>query len=123
MPFIEITKDNSDLFAKAINDDRIIVLYHWNQCGHCQQLLPIWKKAIENVGDKSYITEIEYLNLQYLPEKYKNILGFPSIVVYNNGNYETEFKNIRNLENLEKFIKANASKSLNPDSKKKKTKK
>lgn len=111
MPHTKINNKNIKDFLECIKNNKIIVLYHWNTCGHCQELMPLWKKAIKKSGKKSYIVDLEYSMLNQLPENYK-VSGFPSIVVYNNGQYFDDFKEKRTIENLEKFIKKNNSDKL-----------
>lgn len=109
MPYFIINKDNSKIFSKINKIDKVIILYHWNQCGHCIELMQIWNKLIDKFKDKVYIFEIEYSNFKYIPSKYNNILGFPSIISYKFGEFDSEFKNKRNTTNIEKFIKKNYS--------------
>lgn len=112
MPHIIINKDNHKVFSKINDIDKVVILYHWNQCGHCIELMKIWNKILDKVKDKAFIFEVEYSNLKFLPDKYKNILGFPSIICYNHGEYDSEFKNKRTASNIEKFIKKNYSKLI-----------
>lgn len=105
MPLVNITSDNAKIFCEVLKNNTFVCLYHWHQCGHCVELLPIWRTAIEKSGKNTNIAEIELDNMKYLDESYKKVQGFPSIIVYKKGKKITEFKQPRNLKNLEKFIK------------------
>lgn len=105
MPLVNITSENANLFCKALKDTTFVCLYHWNKCKHCTDLLPKWRKAVRKSGRNTNIAEIELENLKYLEDDYKDIGGFPTILVYKNGKKVSEFLKERNLINLEKFIK------------------
>lgn len=62
-----------------------ITLYHWNQCGHCVNFLPVWKE-IENKLDKMGIIhkDYEYTSNAKIIEK-AGINAFPTIVINKNG--------------------------------------
>lgn len=105
MVYIKADSQNAKLCNKLLKKNKWIVLYHWNKCGHCLELLPKWNLATKN--DKNCcIIEIEYDVYPHLQKKYTNVGGFPSIIVYNNGTIIDEFKEERNLTNLKKFIKS-----------------
>jgi len=107
MPSVNINPNNAKKFCKVVKKGVFICLYHWKDCGHCITLLPIWKDAVKKSGKNSYIVEIELANLKHLDKKYRDVQGFPSIIVYKNGKKFKEFSEQRTLENLEKFIKEN----------------
>jgi thioredoxin-like negative regulator of GroEL len=105
MVYINVTPENAKLCNLLLNKNKWVVLYHWKQCGHCIELLPKWKSVTENEKN-CCIMDIEYDNYPYLKKKFTNVTGFPSIVVYSNGNSIKEFKEQRTTANLKKFIKS-----------------
>jgi thioredoxin-like negative regulator of GroEL len=107
MPVVNITSSNANIFCKALKNNTFVCLYHWHDCRHCVELLPIWRNAAKKAGKNTYIAEIELDNMKYLDKPYKDVQGFPSIVVYNNGIKIKELDKERSLKNLEKFIKEN----------------
>jgi thioredoxin-like negative regulator of GroEL len=106
MPLLNI---NTIELAKHLNtflkNKKVIILFYMNNCGHCMELRPIWDKIIaKTLKTKDiYILEIEESFLQYIPKKYR-VLGFPSILAYNNGLNVKEFNDKRTIKNIEKFI-------------------
>lgn len=108
MSVINITPLNATIFCNLLKKNTCICLYHWKDCGHCVELLPIWRMAAEKAGKNANIAEIELENMKYLDKKYTNVMGFPTIIVYKNGAKKAEFKDQRTLQNLEKFIKDNS---------------
>ena len=107
MVFLDITKDRAKKFNSLIKGNRWIILYHWKSCGHCIDLLPIWKMAVESEEKNAFIAEIEYDVFPLIQKKYRNVLTFPRICVYENGVLKENFQEKRTLSNLKKFIKTN----------------
>lgn len=107
MVFLEITTDRAKNFNSIIKENRIIVLYYWKSCGHCINLLPIWRMAVESEGKNCLIAEIEYDVFPLINKKYNNIYAFPRICVYEHGELKENFQEKRTIANLKKFIKKN----------------
>lgn len=107
MVFLEITTDRAKKFNTIVKENRWIVLYHWKTCGHCIDLLPIWKMAVEAEEKNAFIAQIEYDVFPLIQKRYRNTLTFPRICVYENGELKDNFQNKRTLTNLKKFIKNN----------------
>jgi thioredoxin-like negative regulator of GroEL len=108
MVFLEITKDKAKKVRTIIKENRCIVLYYWKLCGHCINLLPIWRNAVELEGKNSIIAEIEYDVFPLIQKKYNNISTFPRICVYEHGELKEIFQEKRTLKNIRNFIKKNS---------------
>ena len=96
------------------NNDTIIIIYHWNSCGHCKILMDMINDLLmyqSNIFNRSNVFGVEYDNFKYLPNELTDVNAFPMIIAYENGKKKEEFKEQRTKENLEKFIKDNTSKS------------
>jgi thiol-disulfide isomerase/thioredoxin len=112
MPFITINdKPSSDFLNQNYKHNNCIFFYYWNSCGHCHQFKPIFYDVIQDLKrsrqefmKQSYIFEIELDNFKYLPEEFKDIQAFPSVITYSNGNKINEFKDQRTISNLNKYI-------------------
>jgi len=48
MPLIKVNSlvKGGDLEEK-VNNDKAVVVYHWNSCGHCRVLMPLLYKLME----------------------------------------------------------------------------
>jgi len=108
------------LLEKVKDNDRVIIVYHWNSCSHCRTFMPILHDLLNQERDllnMSNIFEVEYDNFKYLPRDLTDISAFPMIISYEDGKKKEEFKEQRTSENLKKFIKSNLSKSNNNSTK------
>jgi len=131
MPFININdKQSSDFLNENYRNKDCIFFYYWNSCGHCHQFKPIFYDVIQDLKrtrqefmKKAFIFEIELDNFKYLPEGFKEVQAFPSVITYSNGNKIDEFKDQRTITNLNKYILSSLgepSKTYNPSSSSKK---
>jgi len=109
-------KLNSNLkggfLKEKTNDDRVIIVYHWNNCGHCRTFMPILYNLLKEQQDLlklSNIFEVEYNDFDYLPPELTNVSAFPSVVAIQNGKKIDEFSEQRTPENLSDFIRKNSS--------------
>ena len=83
-----------------------IILYHWNNCGHCHRFMPIWDELKSMLKNAYNFHDIEYSKMQEAPAAFGNIQSFPTIRMYlTNGkiNYEGN----RDINSLSSFIKSN----------------
>jgi len=102
------------LLEDTKNKDTVIIVYHWNSCGHCRSFMPMFHDLLNkerNLINFSNIFEVEYDNFKYLPNDLTDVNAFPMIIAYENGKKKEEFKEQRTKENLKKFIKDNSSKT------------
>ena len=101
----ENKKDISNLIKKSKN---LTILFHWNMCGHCAALKPMWDKVCKkynNVADCD-ILNVELSQLNHLCSKYrKGVDGFPTITKYKNGEKIGDYNEERTFKNIIKFIK------------------
>lgn len=94
------------------DDDRVIIVYHWNSCGHCRNFMPILHNLLaeqKQLAQMANIFEIEYDDFQYIPRDLTNVSAFPLVVSIEKGNKVDEFNEQRTPENLEDFIQRNKS--------------
>jgi len=106
------SKINGGLLEKKKDEDRVIIVYHWNNCGHCRTFMPILYNLLREQQElmrNANIFEVEYDNFKFLPENLTNVSAFPSIVAIQNGKKVGEFSEQRTPENLEEFITNNSS--------------
>jgi len=113
MPFITINNDRAKNFINQTyrNNDDCIIFYYWNSCGHCHQFKPIFYDVIRELMDTRQefmkevpIFQVEYDDFDLLPDDYKEVQAFPSVVLYSNGKKKDEFNPPRTKSNLSNFI-------------------
>jgi thiol-disulfide isomerase/thioredoxin len=102
--FYVLKKENSQVINNIIDTKNCVCFYHWVNCGHCHQMMPVWMKLCKDHGKDVNIINIELSNMQYLNPQSRNIMGFPTILSYQNGNKKEEFHGIRDHESLKTFI-------------------
>lgn len=80
--------------------------FHADWCGHCQNMESEWNKFVNSLPYKNIqIVSIEDKVIQKMKEKPNNILGYPSIHLYKNGRFLSEFNGERTSDKLGEFIK------------------
>tara|TARA_B110000261_G_C12902475_1_gene285018 strand:- start:285 stop:704 length:420 start_codon:yes stop_codon:yes gene_type:complete len=84
----------SELPNKLKQDDKQLVLFYADWCGHCKKIKPEWDEAATEVGDEKMIK----VNLGDGTEEQKKtmtdygIQGFPTIVKFENGSPNGQFE-------------------------------
>lgn len=113
MKSIVVTESNKDKFKETISGGKpVLMLYYASWCGHCQALHPMWealKKKLE-LQREILVGEVEYSNIQSLPANLRNIRGFPTIQIVQNGKVKTEYQGDRHLDSLLQFAMHHATK-------------
>jgi len=117
MPLIEITTNNdcsrlNDLMAR----DRVIIFYYMRGCIFCEQLMPTFNKVVDENQEliqNANIFKIETSNMHLLPEKLRDVRGFPYIISYFKYKQEepklVAFNADRTSDNIKKYITENRS--------------
>lgn len=103
-----LSKENKKEIHKLLDNDNCVCLYYWTLCGHCQQLLPTWKELCKKhiLNNAVNIINIELNDISLLKKKYsQNINGYPTITKYKKGVRVEEFDKMRDIKNLDIFIK------------------
>ena len=81
-------KLGGSLLQKKKNNDRVIIVYHWNNCGHCRSFMPILYDLLnteQELANKANIFEVEYSDFKFLPNELTNVSAFPSIISIEKG--------------------------------------
>lgn len=106
------SKITGGLLSKQKDNDRVIIVYHWNSCGHCRSFMPILYKLLNEQRDllnMANIFEVEYDNFKYLPSDLTNVSAFPSVISIEKGIKKDEFSDQRTPEKLKDFITSNTA--------------
>jgi thioredoxin-like negative regulator of GroEL len=130
MPLIKVNSViKGGKLEEKINNNAIVV-YHWNNCGHCRDFMPLLYETLERnkqLNHNSNVFEIEYSNFNYIPNYLRNVSAFPYIVAYKKGSIIEEFNDQRTIPKIEAFISRNSqlstnnSNSISRESRKKRT--
>jgi thioredoxin-like negative regulator of GroEL len=130
MPLIKVNSViKGGKLEEKINNNAIVV-YHWNNCGHCRDFMPLLYETLERnkqLNHNSNVFEIEYSNFNYIPNYLRNVSAFPYIVAYKKGSIIEEFNDQRTIPKIQAFISRNSelstnnSNSISRESRKKRT--
>ena len=94
--------------VEGMADQKQIIFFHMNKCGHCIKFKPEWNKfkgKASELGVKTVEYEASDKSAEELRKKYK-VTGYPTIVLVNGDNHKT-FEGDRTADALEKFVKEN----------------
>jgi hypothetical protein len=106
MQLLKVTDANVASFGAMARHGKWVVCHYMNGCMHCEMMKPAWKEAkaaVKGVDDLN-IAEVEYRFTSKLPERMRNVLGYPSFVSYTNGVPDKELSGMRTVENLTRFL-------------------
>lgn len=91
---------------------KIVIKYHMDGCGHCEQFKSTWKQCTLKANNKKILLvnlNRSILDSPNLDKKFKQIIGFPTIKLFtkknNRFNIKT-FKKERSKKNVIKFMKS-----------------
>lgn len=105
--YFVLSQENKVDIGKIMSNHKCVCLYHWNLCGYCQMLMPMWNRLCKKYAKDTdvIIINIERSVMPLLKTKYKNnINGFPTIVKYEKGKRMQEYINKRTYKELNQFI-------------------
>lgn len=117
--------ENLEKFNNNFRNGNWVVLYYANWCGHCQMLKPIWQSYVQSHGLKNKklnIAEVEDTYMGQLKHR-DQIMGFPTIRMYNKAKVIDELQGERTIENMNQFTNKNIKNILKKVSKNKSLKK
>ncbi|KAF8787031.1 thioredoxin domain-containing protein 5 homolog [Argiope bruennichi] len=99
---VELSEDN---FENAVKQEISFVKFFVPWCGHCKRLEPIWNDlAIKfSSNPKVKIAKVDCTQQEKLCAEHK-IIGYPTLFIFHNGKFMTEYHGERKLENLHSFV-------------------
>jgi thiol-disulfide isomerase/thioredoxin len=59
MPELESWEESQDLLKAGTKEKPTLIIHYWNECGHCQRKMPMWKKFEEKFKSKYNIGKLE----------------------------------------------------------------
>ena len=117
--------ENLEKFNKNFRNGNWVVLYYANWCGHCKMIKPTWQSYVQSYGLKNKklnIAEVEDTYMGQLKHR-DQIMGFPTIRMYNKAKVIDELQGERTIENMNQFTNKNIKNILKKVSKNKSLKK
>lgn len=111
MKGIELNPANKDKVNKVLNEDTpCLMLCHMLMCPHCVAMHDSWEQVKLTLQKTPGINviEVEYSNLQLLPQNLQNIRGFPTIQMIENKKIKEEYFGDRSYNSILDFAMKHA---------------
>ena len=91
----------------ADGNDKTLILFHMNGCGHCVKLMPEWDAFVENNQTRIKTVKYEQGEPKSKPLlKKHSVKGFPTIILVDDAGDQLDiYRGERNEEGLHKFCK------------------
>lgn len=115
MKIIKYKENVKQNILNILENEISVVFIYSNNCFHCHEMKPEWRKVIQyykKSSIKGFIIELEandILSLNY-NKLNKYIVGYPSIFIFKNGKKIKEFNSNRRFDNIVKFINSKLKK-------------
>ncbi|ORX75823.1 thioredoxin-like protein [Anaeromyces robustus] len=101
---------NNETFQPAIDESTWFIMFHAPWCGHCRKFGPTWEEFAVKMKNKMNIGKVDCTTYEDICRKY-GVTGYPTLKVIDK--YEVnDFKGIRGIDNLEKFVEGYISSSI-----------
>jgi protein disulfide-isomerase-like protein len=98
---------NDDFSIKIKENSLVLVKFYAPWCWHCQNFAPIFEQTAKSVKDQKInvvLAEVD-CTTQTKTCNSNQIEGYPTVKLFKNGNFLSEFRGIRTVENLINFVK------------------
>ena len=107
---INDSSTNVDSFKSQLNKGPWLLQLHADWCGYCQLLKPQWKKFEDTVKNSKCKFNIASIESSALQRHFPNIdvVGYPTIRVFHNGQPKEDYNGNRQAENLVQFVKSHS---------------
>ena len=103
----KVDKKSLDNLKKDIKQNgATIILYHWNNCGHCRTFMPIWDRLKSMFRNSYNFHDIEFSKMQEAPAVFGKIHSFPTIRMYLTDG-KINYEGSRDLNVISNYIKSN----------------
>lgn len=118
---VDIGTQRPDDIKTLLSAERpILMLYRMQMCPHCVALHPTWMDVRKRLSRDNGImlAEVEYQHMSMLPSSLRNIRGFPTIQLIQNGKVKDEYFGDRSADSIidfaRNFVKSSASTPAKP---------
>jgi len=99
-----------ETIESAINQDTWFIMFHVPWCGHCQRFGPTWEEFAGMMKNKMNIGKVDCTAYADICSKY-GVTHYPTLKIIDKHEVN-EFKGIRRIEDLEKFVERYISSSI-----------
>ena len=99
--------ENFENAGDAGDANEKLTLFHWNNCGHCKNMMPDWEKLEQAYPNQTLKYEKDEISEEQMTEF--NINGYPTICIVKDGKKYKDYEGGRTYEELEVFLKENIS--------------
>nr|CAD7440439.1 unnamed protein product [Timema bartmani] len=100
---------DDDSFDKVISEgNTVLVMFYAPWCGHCKKMKPAYSEAalkLHKDKSPSYLAAVDSTVNPRVTERYK-IQAFPTLKLFNNGKFTSEYEKPRTAEDITAFIKS-----------------
>ena len=105
--FMRIHFSNNNLENFENNNEKTLVYYYMNGCGHCEKFTPIWEKFKKSFSGSINIIKVEQEDAKDDINKFE-VSGFPTVLLLDsNNNKIKEFNGDRTVAGLTEFVNSN----------------
>jgi len=99
-----------ETFQEAIDENTWFIMFHAPWCGHCRRFGPTWEEFAGKMKNKMNIGKVDCTAYQDICNKY-GVTGYPTLKIIDKHEVN-DFKGIRRMEDLEKFVEGYISSSI-----------
>jgi len=110
MHYLEVTAATVPTFKKEAKGCKWVVFHHMQGCMHCVMFSPVWNQAKAMCAKTPGLNmaDVEYNTMSDLPPTMQKIMGFPTVMVYDNMKPVHEFSGPRDVATITAFLKSHA---------------
>ena len=89
---------------EGFTEERKIIYFHMEQCGHCKKFNPEWEKFVQ--GSNMKTQKISASSGDPMIKK-MNVSGYPTVIIVEGDKKIDTFSGDRTQQNLNKFVEKN----------------
>ncbi|ORX55239.1 hypothetical protein BCR36DRAFT_581283 [Piromyces finnis] len=106
----QIVHLTDETFQDAIDKSTWFIMFHAPWCGHCRRFAPTWEEFAAKMKNKMNIGKVDCTVYTDICNKY-GVTGYPTLKIIDQHEVN-DFKGIRRMEDLEKFVEGYISSGL-----------
>ncbi|XP_069107179.1 thioredoxin domain-containing protein 5-like [Argopecten irradians] len=100
---------DQESFPEVVADGVTFVKFYAPWCGHCKRLAPVWDElSIKFIGSSFIRLGKVDCTVEKLLCKLHKVRGYPTLLLFRDGEMISEYSGARDVGSLEKFVRTNA---------------